>query len=77
MAKPKTQMDEAVMPSPQDIGTFMSAWGAARTYVAQNNPDNAWYPGVPLRDLEQAEAVEVVPEWLHTTILALNWWSSS
>ena len=35
----------------------------AYRYVADRNPDGRWLPGVPLRDLAQAE-IDDLPDWL-------------
>lgn len=38
-------------------------------YVAEQNPQGAYLPGVPLRDLTVAEVAET-PEWLRPSIVA-------
>ncbi len=41
----------------------------AYTYLEDRNPDGAYLPGVPLRNLEQAE-VDALPKWLQLSIEA-------
>lgn len=39
----------------------------ARHYVADKNPEGAFFPGVPLRDLTEDE-FDALPEWLQRSV---------
>lgn len=48
----------------------------ARYYIAEKNPDGAFLPGVPLRDLT-AEEYDALPVWLQLSIDASDFYRAT